>query len=215
MRDAITQSPKIRGEGLNDRAADTFDPLYVIAHLAGNGWPEKLRAAALALTSNALSNNSGAELLLDILSIFIQIGRERILIRELALALREGGMKSFALKYSTINEQRISQILRSYGIKTTTVRVGQEVGRGYASTQLREAIGRYVPRHIFQERIEEFRRRDQLQAEARAEVKQEQALMQQVLAEAPKDHVMTIPEAMVLINKIKEKKEHVTNCNTV
>jgi putative DNA primase/helicase len=209
-RDAIAQSPKIRGEGLNDRAADTFDPLYVIARLAGNGWEQKLHAAALALASTAFADNSGAELLLDILSIFIQSAREKILIRDLALTLREGrsGMKSFALKYSTINEQRISQILRSYGIKTTTIRVGKEVARGYTVTQFKEAIKRYVPRNDFQARVEELRRRDQLQAEARAEAKdeaeKEAALIEKVLAAAPQDRIMSIPEAMTLITRIRD-----------
>jgi hypothetical protein len=38
MARGVGQSPKIRCDGLNDRAADTFDPLFVIARLAGQDW---------------------------------------------------------------------------------------------------------------------------------------------------------------------------------
>ena len=51
----IARARKIHGEGLNDRAADTFDPLYVIARLAGDGWERKLHAAALTLNAAAQS----------------------------------------------------------------------------------------------------------------------------------------------------------------
>ncbi|MGA2233838.1 MAG: DUF3631 domain-containing protein, partial [Tepidisphaeraceae bacterium] len=223
-RDAIAQSPKIRGEGLNDRAADTFDPLYVIARLAGEGWEQKLHTAALSLASTALANNSGTELLLDILSIFMLSGRERVLIRDLALTLREGGcgIKSFALKYSNFNEYRISQILRSYGVKTMPVRDGKEVGRGYAITQFEEAIRRYVPVAEYQARAEEWHRRAQLQAEAYAEAQKEAALIERVMAAAPKDRVMSMPETIAMVKKFQEEtpdavNDNVTNvtpCNT-
>lgn len=222
MAHFIAESGKIRGEGLNDRAADTFDPLYVIARLAGGGWEQKLHAAALALAANAQSQQSGAELLMDILSVFVQSGRERILIRDLAFTLREGGhgLKSFALKYSNINEHRISEILRSYGIKTTTVRDGKEVGRGYGVAQFQQAIGRYVPLSDFKARVEELRRSEQLQAEARDEAEKEAALIERVVAAAPKDRVMSLPETMALITKLEENdrekvNDNVTACNTM
>ncbi|HUA66652.1 MAG TPA: DUF3631 domain-containing protein, partial [Alphaproteobacteria bacterium] len=63
-RQHIGQCEKIHGDGLNDRAADTFDPLYVIARLAGQEWEEKLHAAALALAHSAQSRSSGTDLLL-------------------------------------------------------------------------------------------------------------------------------------------------------
>ncbi|MGO9443827.1 MAG: DUF3631 domain-containing protein, partial [Thiobacillaceae bacterium] len=214
-RDAVAQSPKIRGEGLNDRAADTFDPLYVIARLAGDGWEHKLHAAALALNAAAQSNNSGAELLLDILCIFIQSGREKILIRDLAVTLREGGhgMKSFALKYSDINEHRISQILRSYGVKTTTVRDGKQVGRGYGLTQFQHTISRYVPVDDFRALAEELSSRQQLQAEARAEAEKEEALMEQALAAMPKDRVIKPSEARTLITRLRQNNSESVNAN--
>src|SRR5450755_1438509 len=37
---------------LEDRAADTWEPLIAIADLAGNGWPERARNAAVTLTAD-------------------------------------------------------------------------------------------------------------------------------------------------------------------
>ena len=113
--ESMRQCEKIRGQGLNDRAADTFDPLYAIARLAGNDWERKLHVAALHLTAAAQAENTGVELLLDIASIFLQCGREKVLIRELVATLREGhgGMKTLALRGSAIEEHGIARILRS------------------------------------------------------------------------------------------------------
>ena len=179
-RDAVAEAPKFRANGLNDRAADTFDPLFVIARLAGEEWEKKLHAAALALNAAAHSNNSGTELLLDILTVFTQSGRERMLIRDLATTLREGGhgFQSFALKYSALNERRISEILRSYGIKTVPVRDGKEVGRGYTVSQFQQVIRRYVPVDDFRARAEELIHHGQLQAEAA----KEEAMIERIMA---------------------------------
>jgi putative DNA primase/helicase len=43
-------------DGLNDRAADAWEPLVAIADLSGGDWPTRARAAALALSGN----NAGA-----------------------------------------------------------------------------------------------------------------------------------------------------------
>lgn len=179
---AIAQSPRIHGEGLNDRAADTFDPLYVIARLAGNGWEEKLHAAALALNAAAEPQNSGSELLLDIYFVIAETGCEKIFSRDLVERLREclGGLRSSVFNYASITEYQISQILRPYGIKPSVIRAGAELGRGYKDADFRDAITRYVPKAEFQARYEEMRRRwellDEAQAHRQAEAEKEAAL---------------------------------------
>jgi hypothetical protein len=219
MAQFISESGKIRGEGLNDRAADTFDPLYVIARLAGAGWEQKLHAAALALNANAQSQQSGAELLSDIVAIFILSGREKLFSRILANTLRDGGcgMRSFALKYASINEYRISQILRPYGIKPSTIRIGKEVNKGYNVSQFHEAITRYVPEADAEAQAKELRRRIDLQAEANIEAKKEAALVDQILAQIPKDRTITTPEIMEMVRSLKEKaandNDNVAGCS--
>ena len=166
----IAAAAKIRGRGLNDRAADTFEPLYVIARLAGEEWERKLDAAARALTAPAHTDNARADLLLDILTVFVESGRQRMFTRMLAATLREGplGMRSTALKISEMTEHGIAKALRPYGIKPTTLRIGTEVNKGYVDVDFREALRRYVPKADIDERIRETQRRSALLAEAEA-----------------------------------------------
>jgi uncharacterized protein DUF3631 len=183
--ESLARCDAIRGEGLNDRAADTFDPLYAIARLAGNDWETRLHAAALHLASTARTENTGVELLLDILSIFIQSGREKVFSRELVATLREGrsGMKSLALRNSAIEEHGIARILRSYGIRPKILRIGKEVNRGYEIDSLRDALTRYVPMKEVDERFKELKRRTELHREAWAEAKKEEEMRERASAE--------------------------------
>lgn len=165
----IARVEKILGEGLNDRAADTFDPLYVIARLAGKEWEEKLHAAALAISPGAGSESAAAELLLDIYSVFLSSGRKKIFIRTLAELLRNGeeaSITSTALKDPSINEQKISELLRAYGIKPSPCRMGKEVARGYTPEDFTDALKRYVPKADLEARMLEVERQDKLLEEA-------------------------------------------------
>jgi len=197
---AIAQSAKFRGEGLNDRAADTFDPLYVITRLAGAEWEAKLHAAALALTAPPQTQNSGAELLLDVFALFMRSGREKIFSRDLVSALREGGcgLRSPTLRSSPINEYGISQILHPYGIKPSTIRIGKEVNRGYVRAEFREALRRYVPKTDVWARIEEINHHAELQAEAGAEAEKEAAAREPVPAGTPQNEVLKASAAAAI-----------------
>jgi hypothetical protein len=183
--ETIRRGGKIRGEGLNDRAADTFDPLYVIARLAGADWEKKLHAAALGLSNAAQSDSASVELLLDVLAILLHAGGEKMFSRDLVRGLREGtgGTRSLALKDSEIDEFGISKILKGYGIRPTTMRIGHEVNRGYHLTDFREALNRYVPRDAAEEVFKEENRRRELGVEAWEEFKKQQEERKRALEE--------------------------------
>lgn len=167
----IAQHEKIRGKELNDRAADTFDPLYVIARLAGPEWEQKLHDAALALSPGAGTRSAAADLLLDIHTLFVLTGKQRIFSRKLVEMLRNeqlatGGAPS---NYSTLDECRMSDLLRPYGIKSATLRMGTEVSRGYLADDFSDALDRYVPKADVEARILEMRQKCKLWVEAEAE----------------------------------------------
>src|SRR6266850_345678 len=65
-------------ESLNDRAADIWEPLLVIADLAGGDWPEKGRQAATSLSASADENNPISSLLLDIFVVFTMKNAEKL-----------------------------------------------------------------------------------------------------------------------------------------
>jgi len=170
---SIAQLEPIHGEGLNDRAADTFDPLYAIARHAGADWETRLHQAALGLTSSAQSESTGTELLLDILSAFAGAHREKMFSRDLAARLREGGGGGRFLKESAVSERAIARTLRSYGIKPVSMRIGKEVNKGYAAVDFHEALRRYVPKSDIEAVVEDLRRQADLLQEAKAEAKSE------------------------------------------
>ncbi|HEV2319278.1 MAG TPA: DUF3631 domain-containing protein [Verrucomicrobiae bacterium] len=161
---AVRECQKIHGEGLNDRAADTFDPLYVIARLAGKEWEEKLHAAALALAPIAQSRNSGTELLLDIHTIFVVTGQKKMFTRQLIerLSHEEFATASMASKYESVDELEISRRLRPYGIKPILIRIGKKVGKGYSSEDFSDVIARYVPKAELEARLHEIQREDKI-----------------------------------------------------
>ncbi|HTR41173.1 MAG TPA: DUF3631 domain-containing protein [Pseudomonadales bacterium] len=179
-RDAIAQHPKISGDGLNDRATDTFDPLFVITRLAGTEWEQKLRAAARGLSSTADIENSGSGLILDIVDIFSDTGHEKMFSRDIVALLRDGYLKSQSLKYSSINEYYISKTLRQYHIKPINIRIGKEVHRGYLGIDFREALHRYVSEADKHARYQAARQRWQLQAEAAGEAARQEALREKI-----------------------------------
>jgi hypothetical protein len=175
QRNAIGRNEKIHGEGLNDRAADTFDPLYVIARLAGQEWEQKLHAAALALAHHTQGRSSGTELLRDIHVLFVTAGLKRIFTADLLklLKMEVFAMGALAMKYSELDEYRLSQLLRPYGIKPVAFRVKMRVARGYTSEDFSDAMARYVPQGEVEARIQELERQDKLWAEAKVEIDRE------------------------------------------
>jgi putative DNA primase/helicase len=207
MAQFIAEAGKIRGEGLNDRAADTFDPLFVIARLAGEEWEEKLRAAALALCSTADIENSGSGLILEIMDILNESTCEKMFSRDIVAGLRERGMKSQTLKNSSLNEHQMARILRPYGVKPTAIRIGREVRNGYTVSDFREALKRYVSKEDIEARIQAIDQRWKLQREAAAEEAKLEALFVKFKAALPKDKKLTEEEMKELALKIRREEE--------
>jgi hypothetical protein len=207
MAQSIAQAPKIRGEGLNDRAADTFDPLFVITRLAGDGWEQKLHEAALALSSTVDIENSGATLIMDVLSLFGETGSEKMFSRDIVTLLRNSGLKSETLKYSSINEYHISKTLRQYGIRPVNIRIGSQVHRGYLAADFTAAVIRYVSEADREKHLQELRRRWDLQKEARIEAEKQEALFQKFRAAIPRGTIPTDAECQALILKLKKEQE--------
>ncbi|HTV41265.1 MAG TPA: DUF3631 domain-containing protein [Candidatus Sulfotelmatobacter sp.] len=151
---------------------DTFDPLYVIARLAGQEWEQKLDAAALALASGSQPRSSAAELLLDIYCVFTVTRQKRMFTRDLLEIFRDErcAFASLALKYSEMDEYRIAQMLRPYGIKSTTLRVKAQLGKGYAVEDFGDALARYLPKADVEARIQQMEQEKKLLLEADAEL---------------------------------------------
>lgn len=134
--------------GINDRAADIWEPLLALADLAGGDWPERARNAALGLSLSAQDNDPMGSLLMDILELFIRSGKDRVFTKDVAawLNLSEDRPWMALKKRKEVNGQWVAQHLQAYGIRPKTLRIGEERAKGYEFSDFTEAFKRYIPR---------------------------------------------------------------------
>ena len=156
---------------MNDRAADTFEPLFVLARMAGPEWFERAAEAALFLTSSQNCDLQGAGLLLDILTIFVECNVDKMFSRSIVACLRGDGewIASAFFSGKPLNELLLALALRPYGIRPVAIRVGEEVNKGYRVDDFRNCLRRYVPRIDIDARLEEIEANAVLRREAKAE----------------------------------------------
>jgi putative DNA primase/helicase len=134
--------------GLENRAADNWEPLFVIADIAGGAWPELARAAAQALIgSREPVVSTGAELLADIAQIFGAKCMDKISTSELLQALCDDAEAIWSTynRGRAITPRQIATRLAEYSIKPKTIRFGhQDTAKGYELVQFQDAFERYL-----------------------------------------------------------------------
>jgi hypothetical protein len=133
--------PDLPGE-LDDRAQDVWEPLLAIAELAGDGWHERARAAAICLsTGDSREDESlGARLLADIRDTFDRSETKRLRTADLIAELAQVVESPWGDWYGkTISPQALSKLLKPYRIKTMPVWVGGATAKGYKAEQFEDA----------------------------------------------------------------------------
>jgi hypothetical protein len=148
-------------QGIEDRAADIWEPLLAIADAAGEDWPTRAREAALYLTNRTADETltSGVELLAHIREAF---GNESYLGTVTLLErLRDRDESPWRdVRGRPLDDRGLARRLRGYGIKSKTVRVDGKTPKGYDVADFVDAWKRYLPplidvrhksnnRHIF------------------------------------------------------------------
>jgi len=143
-------------ESLDDRAADIWEPLLALADIAGGDWPAKARRAAEGLTASAHGRSPIGALLFDIYWGIARQKSERIFSRDLVdwlngftdrpwfdlpgLRLVDSG------KRKQMTELWLAQQLRPYGLRPRTIRIGDDIAKGYVLEEMIEVFQRYMPR---------------------------------------------------------------------
>lgn len=132
--------------GIVDRDADVWEALLAVADAAGGDWPERARVAAVALVAAAKESTPslGIKLLSDLRAVFGThdgMATEEI-IRGLC-ALEESPWAD--LKGKAIDARGLARRLGQYGVKPTTVRIGEHTPKGYRRADLHDAWARYLP----------------------------------------------------------------------
>lgn len=154
-RFAADHTEEIRGanpsipDALNDRAADNWMPLLVLADLAGGNWPTVARQAALELSGSEGTEALGvnAQLLADIKQVFDEQESDRLASKELCerLADMEGRpWADFGKNQKAITPNQLANLLREFGIASRGVRIGDATPKGYLRDDFAEVFSCYL-----------------------------------------------------------------------
>jgi hypothetical protein len=145
-RDAIAAARPQLPDDLNDRAADIWEPLFVLADLAAADWPRKARQAAVELTSKAQETSPLAGLFLGITGVFAINKCGQIFSRNLVEGLNRLPIHIWRplTKGKDLTERSLAQLLRPYGISPVILTIEDHRSRGYTQDDFREPARRYV-----------------------------------------------------------------------
>jgi Protein of unknown function (DUF3631) len=143
---------------LEDRAADTWEPLIAIADLAGGDWPARARDAAATMTAAEAQQEedtaASVRLLADLRQVFQTTGAEALYTSTILEALHQLEDAPWADWYGhPLTTRDLARLLRPYQVESKNVR---ERGtgsprKGYARADLHDAWARYVPLHPLHE----------------------------------------------------------------
>jgi len=143
----VRQARPPLSHSLNDRAQDNWEPLLAIAMSAGNEWLQIGTKVALKLSGGEdVTQTIGTELLADIQEIFAEQNADRIWSEKLIEALCTDKEKPWATysKGFPITPRKLADKLKTYGIRSKTIRIGSDTAKGYERNQFTEAFSRYV-----------------------------------------------------------------------
>ncbi|MFC6017580.1 DUF3631 domain-containing protein [Plantactinospora solaniradicis] len=144
LAEAVPEMP------VEDRAADTWEPLVAIADLAGGDWPRRIRAACESMVGEADADGAEAtlarRLLADLRDVF---GDAQNLYTTTVLdrlhKIEDGPWANYFGRLITSND--LAKLLRDYRVKPADVREpGGANRKGYRRDDLHDAWNRYLPR---------------------------------------------------------------------
>jgi hypothetical protein len=133
---------------VEDRAADTWEPLIAVADHAGGTWPDRARAAALTLTGEAADSGESSERIRLLVDCHAAFGDETVIPTTILLQRLKSDPEAPWLDYGHhgLTPMKLGNLLREYGIRSATIRfpgVGQ--AKGYQRADFLDPWRRYCP----------------------------------------------------------------------
>ncbi|MGE0297206.1 MAG: DUF3631 domain-containing protein [Dehalococcoidia bacterium] len=135
---------------VEDRAADTWEPLIAVADHAGATWPERARAAVLTLATEAAEQGGTSDRIRLLIDCHAAIGGEPA-IPTAALLQRlkadpEAPWIDYGPGHGGLTPARLGALLREYDIRSATIRFpGTGQAKGYHRADFLDAWRRYTP----------------------------------------------------------------------
>lgn len=135
--------------GVQDRAADVWEPLLAVADLAGGDWPRTARVAAVTVVTDSMGATPtlGVLLLKDIRTVFDALDARNCVTDALLTNLKgiEESPWGVIRKGEPLDARALGQRLRKYDIQPKSIREGGKVFKGYTRAQFEDAWSRYLP----------------------------------------------------------------------
>jgi hypothetical protein len=132
--------------GIEDRAEEIWEPLIVVADLAGGDWPARAREAAVMLVMEGRDKeiSLGVKLLADLRTVFGNSDTKRTaeILADLC-AMEEAPWGD--IKGKPLDARGLARQLKQYGVKSHVIRFGEGTANGYRRADLLDAWDRYVP----------------------------------------------------------------------
>ena len=139
---------------IHDRVADVWEPMFIVAQLAGGDWLEWLTDVAPRIVAEQQSDTSslGELLLADIRDVFDSMRIERIEAKQLVAELNrleERPWSSMGADGGGITTAYVSRTLRDFGVRSShTVNFNGARARGFMRSDFEDAWARYAPNKI-------------------------------------------------------------------
>lgn len=143
--------------GIVDRPAELWEPLLIVADLAGGNWPKVAREACLALCKDAEGQKAslGVRLLGDMKILFDELKIDQITTVKLIKHLTTDGERDEPmleadapwgdLRGKPISNRGIASLLKRYEVRPQKIRVDDKTLQGYRLEDLHDAWLRYLP----------------------------------------------------------------------
>ena len=144
------QQPPLPPEALNDRAADSWEPLFAIARIAGGMWPERACQAAVALAhANGEGDSIRTRLLSDLRILFGEHGAAAVGSKDIceALALIEDSPWPTFNRGKPLTQAQLARLLRPFGVSPLSIRpdgTPDRTAKGYKLADLQDPFARYL-----------------------------------------------------------------------
>lgn len=132
---------------VEDRDADVWEPLFAVADLAGDHWPDTARRAAVALIAASRDDRPSlnVQLLADLRIVFAD--EDKLSTEDILERLQQLDESPWSdLHGKPLDARGLAGRLRRYDVKSKNVRMSDgKIPKGYEAVDLADAWARYLP----------------------------------------------------------------------
>jgi hypothetical protein len=135
-------------DGIADRDADVWEPMFLIADAAGDHWPDTARVTAVTHVTAYKDTSTTASWGLRLLSDLRQVmgNSDSMFTAAILDALAKIEESPWGdIKGKPLTDRGLAERLRPYSIKSKLIRIGSTVARGYVRADFFDPWSRYLP----------------------------------------------------------------------